>query len=479
MKISILESGDKALVQTIIQCLEWAKNANLGVAYASHNAFILLKEHFEHFLRNNGELRVLFDIERFITDKAVIEEFATIPGDSECKVFIRNRKEKPQIAGIFHPKVYLFSNENEYSAIVGSSNFTLGGLKRNIECNIHIAGKKDEFFEELKKYFLWLWNLEYSIDILTQSHILEKYEKIHITAQKEENKKNKILEKARSVLDNEINYAILSSKELINPDFAYLLGLISGNSQLDTKNNNIVIDLFRQVANKGTENEGFYFNPDISHYKISQSDAHRRDVERIRERLFTLTNRLSENCKFEINHLGGYHFILQLNFDSKSRIIAELRKMNLQTDRKRVQTFIPKIISESNDKNLIVAFLRGYCDLRSRMSVSDGIYKTVRNRIEYGTLRMGISISKDAIPLLPTFKKLFEKIGITEGIYFTDPKKRTRENLIRIDVRKVPYELVGTHWRRIFLKDFIYYIDSQKRKYNPNQMKLQMFKVGE
>lgn len=49
MKVSILESGDKHLVATIIQCLKWAKSANLGVAYASHNAFILLKEHFEHF----------------------------------------------------------------------------------------------------------------------------------------------------------------------------------------------------------------------------------------------------------------------------------------------------------------------------------------------------------------------------------------------------------------------------------------------
>ncbi|MBI4722844.1 MAG: hypothetical protein HY769_07620 [Candidatus Stahlbacteria bacterium] len=424
------------------------------------------------FLRNDGEIRVLFDIERFITDKAVIEEFATIPGDSECKVFIRKRTEKSQIAGIFHPKIYLFFNENEYSAIVGSSNFTLGGLQRNIECNIYIAGKRDEFFSEIRKYFLWLWNLEYSIDILTQSRILEKYEKIHITAQKEENKKNKILEKVRSVLDDEINYAISSLKELINPDFAYLLGLMSGNSQLDTKNNTIVIDLYRQVANKGTENEGFYFNPDISHYKISQFDAHRKDVERIYERLSALTDRLSKSCKFQINHLGGYHFTLQLKFDSKSRIMQELSDMNLKIDGKKVQTFIPKVISESNDKNLIIAFLRGYCDLRSRISVSDGIYKTIGKRIEYQTLRMGISIPKDAIPLLPTFKKLFEKLSITRGISFTDPKKRTRENLIRIDVRKVPYELIGTHWKRIFLKDFIYYIESHKKKYNPNQTKL-------
>ncbi len=474
MTISLLQSGDEHLIATIVQCLKWAKNANLGIAYANYNAFILLKEHFEHFLRNNGELRVLFDIERFITDKIVIEEFATIPGDSECKVFIRSKTEKSPIPGIFHPKIYLFFDKNKYSAIVGSSNFTLGGLKRNIECNIHIAGKIDEFFLELKKYFSQLWELECSIDILNQSHILEKYEAIHITAQKIDNKKNKILEKARSVLDSEVSYAISTSKELINPDFAYLLGLISGNSQLDIKSNAIVIDLFRQVANKGNKNEGFYFNPDISHYKISQLDAHRKDVERIYERLFALMNRLSEKCKFKINHLGGYHFTLQLSLGSKSRIIAELRNMNLQTYKKRVQTFIPETISKSNDKNLIVAFLRGYCDLRSRMSASDGIYKTIGKRKEYMTLRMGISISKDAIPLLPTFKKLFEKIGVTERIYFTDPEKRTRENLIRIDVRKVPYELVGTHWRRIFLKDFIYYITSQKRKYDPNQIKLKL-----
>lgn len=42
--------------------------------------------------------------------------------------------------GIFHDKVYLFANSaKDWSAIVGSSNFTAGGFDRNSECNMIIS----------------------------------------------------------------------------------------------------------------------------------------------------------------------------------------------------------------------------------------------------------------------------------------------------------------------------------------------------
>lgn len=39
-------------------------------------------------------------------------------------------------AHIFHPKVYLFENNDFYTLIVGSNNLTEGGLVRNIECSL-------------------------------------------------------------------------------------------------------------------------------------------------------------------------------------------------------------------------------------------------------------------------------------------------------------------------------------------------------
>lgn len=98
----------------------------------SFSAFESLRDDFQTFLRNNGKLRALFDIEEFVTEKRVIEELATIPGDSECKVFITT-KHNGASQGHYHPKFYLFHNQERYRVIIGSSNFTLGGIKYNIE----------------------------------------------------------------------------------------------------------------------------------------------------------------------------------------------------------------------------------------------------------------------------------------------------------------------------------------------------------
>lgn len=62
--------------------------------------------------------------------------------------------------GIFHSKVYLFYNSREeWSAIIGSSNFTDSGFHRNAEANIYIDNTDTSIaFEQLEGYITSLWN---------------------------------------------------------------------------------------------------------------------------------------------------------------------------------------------------------------------------------------------------------------------------------------------------------------------------------
>jgi len=178
---------------------------------------------------------------------------------------------------------------------------------------------------------------------------------------------------------------------------------------------------------------------------------------------------LSSNDKILTRHVDGYHFQIVVAFDKKSVVFDQIRKLNIETSRGKVIPFIPKSIASSKDTEVIKSFVKGYCVLKSRISVSDGIYRIRSGKKIFSSLRMGISIPHDASKLLREFHVLLKKIGLDKGVSVTGPSLRSRENLIRIDVRKVPYDLLGTHWRRIFLKDFVFYISSKKRKYKPGK----------
>lgn len=306
MQIDILQNSDASLFQAIKEGLQWADNLYLGVAYASYSAFESLKEHFHIFLRNNGKLRALFDIE----------------------------------------------------------------------------------------------------------------------------------------------------------EFAYLLGLLSANSKVNIRKRELIIDLYRGLANRSKPYEGYYYNPDISDYKISQYDAHKKDVDRITENLHLLIKLLGTKDKLSTHHIDGYHFQIHVQLDRDSIIFEEIQNLNIDIQRGKVIPFVPEIVLNSKDKKIITSFLKGYCDLKSKIIVSDGIYDTGKGI--YSLLRIGISFPHKATQLLEQFLMLLKKIGVDKGVSATDPSLRSRENLIRIDVRNVPYELVGTHWRRIFLKDFVSYMKSKK-----------------
>ncbi len=250
MKITILQNSDESFFKTIQESLRWAESLYLGVAYASCSAFESLRDDFQAFLRNNGKLRALFDIEEFVTEKRVIEELATIPGDSECKVFITTKRNEAS-QGHYHPKFYLFHNKDRYRVIIGSSNFTLGGIKYNIECNLSVYGKLDALFHNLLNFFNDLWTAEHSINVLTHGNLLDVYQQAFKRRTKADESKARKLRKLREQVQITAGKIVQSQKLILNNEFAYLLGLLSANSKINFKKRGLTIDLYRGLANRG------------------------------------------------------------------------------------------------------------------------------------------------------------------------------------------------------------------------------------
>ena len=75
----------------------------------------------------------------------------TDPGLIEQLVGIRNSYVARPGGGTFHPKIYYFESEGIAEVIVGSSNFTSGGLGRNWEACVYSKGPRtDPFFKQIR-----------------------------------------------------------------------------------------------------------------------------------------------------------------------------------------------------------------------------------------------------------------------------------------------------------------------------------------
>lgn len=86
--------------------------------------------------------------------------YQTDPSFIECFKDNHQVRYYKKSDGIFHSKVYLFYNsDNDWSAVIGSSNFTCSGFHRNTEANIYIDNTDTGIsYSQLSEYITSLWN---------------------------------------------------------------------------------------------------------------------------------------------------------------------------------------------------------------------------------------------------------------------------------------------------------------------------------
>jgi hypothetical protein len=134
MEVEFLQTGeiDKALSKLIDEYDEchWAS------AWASLTATA------RKLLRSPAKLKnVIFGVAFGQTDPALIDSLVGVRGTAVVTRFA---------GGTFHPKVYCFRKGNKATAVIGSANFTFGGLGTNLEAAVLVEGNaNDPLFKDL------------------------------------------------------------------------------------------------------------------------------------------------------------------------------------------------------------------------------------------------------------------------------------------------------------------------------------------
>ncbi len=124
-----LISSNKKLVRTLSRLIESHSEITFAVAWASsgNSVFDLIREHSARITR------AVIGTHFYQTHPDVLDAFH---GKANVRFVL-------QPSGVFHPKLYLFRNDDQWEALIGSANLTSGALRTNSEAMLLIGGYGD------------------------------------------------------------------------------------------------------------------------------------------------------------------------------------------------------------------------------------------------------------------------------------------------------------------------------------------------
>jgi len=136
----ILDNDSRTIGDTLSECLSRSREADVAVAFAKRSGLEELRE-LSEFQRRGGRLRFLAGSDFAQTEIELLDDLGKLSG---VEVKMRVACDAADSRRVFHPKVYVCREESRVSAIVGSANFTRGGLRKNVETAVWLSGPPDD-----------------------------------------------------------------------------------------------------------------------------------------------------------------------------------------------------------------------------------------------------------------------------------------------------------------------------------------------
>ena len=146
-KVTFLQSGN--VLSKILQYLRRSEDTRIAVAFLSIDGYQELADALYDVLADGRSVKFVVGISRYHnTDWEALEKLVHL-----SSIFPHFRVRYYNNEG-FHPKMFIFEEDKSLRVIVGSSNLTSAGLKKNIEANVLLEGDVNEpFFESINLFF--------------------------------------------------------------------------------------------------------------------------------------------------------------------------------------------------------------------------------------------------------------------------------------------------------------------------------------
>ncbi len=154
-KIQILSNTNYALADVLKSAFMESTSVQIAVAFFRKTGLEHIYRSLEYALaQNKAKIEFIVGLDFKTTDVEALKVLHEVQKNHEkFKFYCFGDKRDNHNDLVFHPKIYMFhtelSKDTKYTSIVGSSNFTGGGLTTNFEVNTIFRENKPIYFKQL------------------------------------------------------------------------------------------------------------------------------------------------------------------------------------------------------------------------------------------------------------------------------------------------------------------------------------------
>lgn len=142
MEIELIDNQSSKVLDTVEPVIAQSEECRIAVAYISSRGLKMLEPALRQCLERGGCLEFLVGLDPSGTDPQALWNLYRLSQDNPRVALYCLAKLDP--SAVYHPKLYLFNERDAVTILLGSSNLTEGGLKKNIEVNVLIRARLDE-----------------------------------------------------------------------------------------------------------------------------------------------------------------------------------------------------------------------------------------------------------------------------------------------------------------------------------------------
>ncbi|MDO8689969.1 MAG: phospholipase D-like domain-containing protein [Dehalococcoidia bacterium] len=134
MQVEVIDNSSRDLASLLLPSIEESQEVRIAVAFLSRRGLSAIRSSAQGSLERGASLEFLVGLDLSVTEPAAVRDLYQMCRANERMSLYCYADLGPSVT--YHPKLYLMRKGEEITAVIGSSNLTQGGLRRNIELNV-------------------------------------------------------------------------------------------------------------------------------------------------------------------------------------------------------------------------------------------------------------------------------------------------------------------------------------------------------